>query len=351
MVSSLFGLGSEGNAEVRFVFQLLAWCLVSSVCYAQGFSMMRSDAIAREVLLVRDENDRPVPGAVVTGGLQTGDGLRDVQPFDGITDSNGVYVIQGKCTDRLRCDIRKDGYYDTEFLLANYASIRRREGGRWLPFGSENRVVLKKIVNPKVDGHRSVKHRIPTYGEWIGYDLEKADWVPPWGKGQAADVLTRFTIMVKDSLNWECGLELSFTNNPFAGAYMRKKDAGSLFTSAYSASTNASFQPYWEFRVGKKSGEKHVWRQLEKDSYLVFRTRTRIDEMGELVSAHYGRIDGVWKFFEAGEMQVGGVYFNIISNDVNLEDKVSFEEARLRERDRAWSRSVQRKKFRWWPWK
>lgn len=41
-----------------------------------------------------------------------------------------------------------------------------------------------------------------------------------------------------------------------------------------------------------------------KDEYLVFRIRAKVDDEGELVSAHYGRIMGELQYLEGG----GGWY-------------------------------------------
>ena len=58
---------------------------------------------------------------------------------------------------------------------------------------------------------------------------------------------------------------------------------------------------------------------LDNDSYLVFRTRTRIDDDGNLTSAHYGKILGRW-ISGAANMLLSDGCFNPKENDVSLED-------------------------------
>ena len=78
--------------------------------------------------------------------------------------------------------------------------------------------------------------------------------------------------------------------------------------------------------MDRTGAARRIWNQLDDDHYVVFRTRTKVNDRGELVSAHYGRIDGKWKFHELHRMKIKGIYFNAVSNDTNLEDKCSYDE-------------------------
>ena len=79
-------------------------------------------------------------------------------------------------------------------------------------------------------------------------------------------------------------------------------------------------------------GMKENDTRLDDKSYLVFRTRTEVDENGNLVSAHYGKIDGLWEFF--GSMRTASIQFNPTPNDTNLEDAKTAEYSRMRQRQR-----------------
>ena len=91
--------------------------------------------------------------------------------------------------------------------------------------------------------------------------------------------------------------------------------------------------------MDRTGAQKHVWDQLGNDEYLIFRTRTKVNEKGELLSAHYGKIDGEWKFHELHGMWIRGIYFNGMPNDTNLEDVYSFKDAMQRKRRREESHS------------
>ena len=109
----------------------------------------RYGAQAKECLLVVDQDGMPVADARIWGGLQTGDGYKDFIPIRGSTDTNGEYIVQGKCTNRIACQITKEGYYASEFVLPNYAYRHTFKDGKWIPYGSQHTVVLKKIINPQ----------------------------------------------------------------------------------------------------------------------------------------------------------------------------------------------------------
>ena len=294
----------------------------------------RYGAQAKECLRVLDQDGKPVEGARVWGGLQTGDGYNDFIPIRGLTDTNGEYVIQGKCTNRIRCDITKTGYYDSEFLVASYGYTHSVKDGIWQPYGTRTEITLKKIINPVATGRRYIDRKIPAYGEWIGYDFKEADWVSPWGKGKWSDAKIRFTSREVGAFDFGYKMELSFEHSPFAGVVRRKKNAFSRFPSVYNAVTNDVYKNVITFEVDKTGARKRIWDHLANDEYLIFRTRTKVNEKGVLVSAHYGRIDGEWKFYELHGMWVRGIYFNVVPNDTNLEDRDSFEDAMQRKHQR-----------------
>ena len=105
------------------VVVLSSMMVYSAFCgMAQDFSLSNArehGALARECLRVVDQDGRPVANAKVWGGVQTGGNLNDFIPISGTTNTNGEYIIQEKCTNRIRCDITKEGHYRSEFLSPN----------------------------------------------------------------------------------------------------------------------------------------------------------------------------------------------------------------------------------------
>ena len=112
-------------------------------------------------------------------------------------------------------------------------------------------------------------------------------------------------------------MEVSFTNNPYAGAYRLKEDKTSLLTTIFNADSNATCQA--EFSYVQEE-------YLDRDSYLVFRTRTRVDKDGNLIGAHYGTILGRW-LSDSEYMILSDGCFNPVENDVNIEDGICLRDA------------------------
>jgi hypothetical protein len=288
------------------------------------YNAMRQGAEVNIALRVVDSRGAPVPQARLHGGLQTGDGLDDFSSIEGQTDTNGIYTVSGICTHRLRCRISKPGYYPSECLMMFpvKGAVPQVLDGKWQPFGAPMTVVLKELRMPGrlcafPDSLRNC--RIPAFDEWLGFDFEHADWTTPYGKGHYRDVLLRFSAEEKSMTDYKYVMEVSFTNNPYAGAYMMKADLRSKLTTAYVADSNATFQTSFCFKSTQSPGRPRCIDILNRDSYLVFRTRTRVDEYGRLAGAHYGKILGRW-LSDTEFMILSDGCFNPVENDVNIED-------------------------------
>ncbi len=307
-------------------------------------------ALAKECLRIVDQDGVPVSGANLWGGLQTGDGYNDFTPIRGISDTNGEYVIEGKCTDRIRCDITLDGYYASEFELTDYGHTHSIGGGRWLPYGSKRKIVLNKILNPiPLCCHNSrTSFRIPVYNEWVGFDFERFDFVRPHGQGLEKDMMLRFALDNPSRDDYHMSMEVSFTNNPYAGIYELPRNKSSELESVYHADTNAFYQQSIAYRFDRCPGKvPRYTQQLTSQNYLVFRTRTMVDVEGKLVSAHYGKIYGDWNFVGPGGMSMARCIFNLTPNDTNLEDSDTAERSLKRQRSKTEPPYKKRQKALW----
>ena len=310
--------------------------VVSSMMVYSAFCGMAQDvflsnarkhgALARESLKVIDQDGRPVADAKVWGGVQTGGNLNDFIPISGTTNTNGEYIIQEKCTNRIRCDITKEGYYRSEFLLSNYGYTHAVKNGKWQPFGCVTTITLHRIAGlgklavPDGTGSDVGRYIIPTWDQWVGFDLEKFDWASPYGNGKHSDMLIRFAADIRNEyFDFKIAMDVSFTNNLFAGAYVCKKNSGSDFTWSECADTNKVFATGFNYVCERRPDGKRAKDILPEDSYMVFRTRTKVDDEGRLVSAHYGVISGAW-LFGSETMRIGDACFNSTVNDTMIED-------------------------------
>ena len=297
----------------------------------------RYGAQAKECLQVVDQDGMPVADARIWGGLQTGDGYKDFIPIRGSTDTNGEYIVQGKCTNRIRCDITLDGYYVSEFELTDYGHTHSIGGDKWLPHGSKTEIVLNKILNPMpLCCHNSrTLFKIPVYNEWVGFDFERFDFVRPYGQGQENDMMLRFALDNPARDDYHMTMEVSFTNNLYAGVYELARNKSSELESVYHADANAFYQQSLVYRFDRIPGKvSRYTQQLTSNNYLVFRTRTKVDAEGKLISAHYGKIYGDWNFVGPGGMSMELCVFNPTPNDTNLEDAYTAERSLKRQQSK-----------------
>ena len=169
--------------------------------------------------------------------------------------------------------------------------------------------------------------QVPVTNVWLGLDMESFKWVKPYGEGKHADMLLRFNSESENRYyaKWAT-MDVSFTNNSHAGFYILPKDVYSFMKSAYEADTNMTFHASRTFRMGRVPSEDDL---LDKNLYMVFRTRTKLDDEGKLVSAHYGKIYGPWSIWKNTSAQM--IFFNAIPNNTNLEDVHTYNESELLE--------------------
>lgn len=303
------------------------------------YNAITHGALVMEHIRVVDQDGLPVESAKIWGGLQTGDGYNDYASVDGYTNTNGEFMVKGKCTNFLSLRITKDGYYKTDFRFSYRATLAnpKVKDGKWQPYDSRRTIILKKIIDPQPmifqNGRTSFK--VPAYEEWVEFDCEKFDFVAPYGKGAAKDMLLRFTLKNPTPDDYHMTMEVSFTNNPYAGAYELDRTKMSEFESVYHADTNAVYRQYFVYRFDQSPVKTPEYTtQLKSDKYLVFRTRTKVDAEGQLVSSHYGKIYGDWSFVGPGGMSMAQFVFNPRPNDTNLEDEYTAEYSRKCQRQR-----------------
>lgn len=285
------------------------------------------------IYVVEDDLGRPVPDAKVHIWLGLENHKDCGKAYYDYTDSDGRYVLDGKTTGLVRYSFIKDGYYETVGELRLEGTEDKQNAvrdGKWQPYGECKRMVLKRVRNPIANPFHHGNFPVPAFGIWMGFDLERFDLCPPYGKGLHKDVLLRY-VFNKDPLvrgKIYASMEMSFTNNPHAGAYILKKDKWSDFQSCYVADTNNAFSiNTFKYEISRTREEIFKNEEFPEDSYIVFRTRTTVDRDGRLVSTHYGKIYGGWDYPRL--LHFGGTLFNSNPNDYNLEDEESGIRARL----------------------
>ena len=272
---------------------------------------------------ILDDEGNPVPDVQCRGWIRQFDAKGGGHSYSLVSDTNGVVTIAGKCSVSFTAFFTKSGFYMSHLepcLDADGTGSAIRDG-KWQPYGEMRTVVLKRIKNPVRlrDPDARCCHKYPESGEWVGFDLKIGDWVPPLGNGKCADMMVRYTREQRTDGYFK-SLDVSFTNCPYAGVYLMKKDLYSEMDSVYTALTNGEYVSSLRYEFERTATGNHMIGELGREQYLVFRIRTKVDCDGKLVSAHYGRIMGDWRYVDKGGMLLGPVFFNPTPNDTNLED-------------------------------
>jgi len=286
------------NLKISGKQLLLVFLLLLAGCRSWALSELGEaiyyGADTKVTFRIVDHHGKPIEDAKVRITLYRRSrltGNRKTVVLHELSDENGLVKIQGKTTAKFILWVRKDGYYETGYHYAlNDHPQPLLEDGRWLPWDSTVDVLLKPKLNPVSMYIKSIERKeIPLFGKPVGYDLEVADWVAPFGKGKVTDLSFTFTGYLEDY--WTGGSELVVSaSGPGAGIQILKKDMVSDFKSVYQAPLDG-YEKQIQFYEEQTKEEGFIRRkQLEDDEYLVFRTRTKVDEDGNLVEACYGKI-------------------------------------------------------------
>ena len=150
-----------------------------------------------------------------------------------------------------------------------------------------------------------------------GFDMKRFDWCPPYGKGEYADlqISTDYWRSKDDWFKVYDKTVITMTNS-LDGAYFADVDRFSAMRHPYEANTNAVFRREFVFEYDRRTGSVVKEVAMPKGKCLVFRTRTKVDDKGRLLSANYGIICETLDPFADLDLEV---IFNPVPNDLNLE--------------------------------
>jgi hypothetical protein len=227
--------------------------------------------------------------------------------FSGLTDSNGVFsASHHDGSENLAFQIEKMGYYSS---LVPYHMGRKYKPEIWNPTRT---ILLNKLIKPIPMYAKRIDAEPPDNGKPVGYDLVVGDWVGSYGKGINSDILFTREYNRRSLQDYDYKLTVSFPKGGdgiqvFPTPY--KNMEGSALRSPHEAPTNGYLSQIVKLNVSHP-GQKLIFDYDEKRIYL-FRVRTATNDLGNVVSAHYGKIYGDFMQFK--------YYLNPTPNDRNLE--------------------------------
>ena len=142
-----------------------------------------------ETIQIRLSDDSAVPLAgaevrVIFAGTLTDGSRDDVVRFT--TDERGYGRASGRAEFRTTVFVTKPGYYDLR--------VERVRAG----IDHDLALIMRPQRSPiplyarRIGQADAINAKFPKHGEWVGFDLEKADWMAPHGAGKTADILFRF---------------------------------------------------------------------------------------------------------------------------------------------------------------
>jgi hypothetical protein len=293
-------------------------CLTNGCAFGQLISSNKWTATIKVV----GEDSAPVVGAEVSVSYniqppQPDPNQKQYGEVKGLTDTNGILIASH--TDKslgLGVNVTKDGYYTSHTGYQFYFDDKRRNPTFTL--------TLKKIGKPIAMYARKVQIEIPETNKPIGFDLAESDWVSPYGKGKQADFIFQADRRWVSRKDFDCTTKLTFSK---AGDGLIPisipLDQGSELRMSAIAPTNG-YLPEISKSLSHTpaDGWKDDEREGNKEENYYFRVRTKIDDRGNIVSAHYGKIyedfaldpinsKTTWILFT--------YYFNSTPNDRNVE--------------------------------
>ena len=237
-----------------------------------------------------DSNGRPIEGAAIKARF-TGSNFKVER---GETDKKGLFTAEGKTTTFCNFGVSKEGYYMSGYSFEPMLVKGEIAFGRWQPWNPTIEVVMKEKRNPIPMYIGTFGHvKIPAYNKPVGYDLEKGDWVAPYGDGSIKDFIFVFKVSDKDANpwddHWRCSFELTFSNEKDGiQEYYEPEDNQSKYIWPYKA-PETGYQSKWSgFRIKVNDGP--IEKSYKEDRHYIFRVRTKVDNNGNIIDARYGKI-------------------------------------------------------------
>ena len=248
-----------------------------------------------------------------------------------LTDTNGIAVVSGRTGKAVSIRASKSGYYSSSDSVCFVSMGKGALDGKWQPWGLEKTIIVRPVRNPAAIQHivRGYKHT-KKLNEWLKFDLEYGDFLPPDGEGKVCDmeVLFDWNGRLGDQYSG-MGVKIRFPQDGYSGGYYADNVMCSDFKGVYAFSPNNELISEFSYSTVEErdSSTGALQRRREtlfdKTKCLVARIRCEVDPTsGKLLKFHCAQISDV-KF---GCNKAGAVFllksmFNPTPNDTNLEPK------------------------------
>ena len=227
---------------------------------------------------------------------------RDLDVKEKQTNQRGFTEDSDVINFHLALRVNKEGYYESSYSRSN--------NGTHLEKNQDHDVTvnLRKIIEPIPLYAKNWRLISPVLDKEVGYDFKVGDWVKPFGKGEKNDIFFKVNYSSRSSVDYDYKLEVSFPNE-VDGIQEFRGDVNSKLKSPHQAPSKG-YQPKWEQKMQRRPGESRKGNRDPLRNYWL-RVRSKVDDQGKLVSAHYVKIYGDFPDIK--------YYYNPTPNDRNLE--------------------------------
>jgi hypothetical protein len=274
--------------------------------------------LAKMTVRVISEQGEPISDATVAIRFREAVTFNKNAWSTGKTDSKGIYVSEGRHNDmRLNASVGKEGFYGsgTSWIVFNDIVL-----GKLQPWNPVAEVILRPIGNPVALYAKRVQTEIPVLERPCGYDLEKGDWVAPYGHGVMPDFIFTAQREYRSRNDYEIRVKLSFSNpkDGFVKTIFPEIGKDSAFRWEREAPQAGYEQPVLLREA--VHGNVFIDSFKEDDAYF-FRVRAVGDNSG-ITRGNYGKISGGLRLYGANSKTCilrFFYYFNPISQDRNIE--------------------------------
>ncbi len=243
-------------------------------------------------------------------------------PQSGLSDSKGDFSGEGFSDQLLPSGARKDGYYRSSSLGTTFTGSA---DGKLLPWNQTVELVMRPIGKPVALFARTGWFEIPATTAEVGFDLEAADWVAPYGKGNVADFIFLLSRRYASRTDVDVQADLRFRNPSDGIREVTLPDLGRQSHLQWEREAPADGY-ISSFSTSLKSNPKTGFQSTATEQQaFFFRVRSKVVN-GKLVSALYGKISGGFQITPDGPNTTSikmTYYLNPNSLDRNLEWDVS----------------------------
>lgn len=164
---------------------MMRWCICLNCIVLLSGDKAIADSFNKKTTVEVHVYDggQPLEGADVRLGFKRRFGIEEPDIKTMQVDANGFVQISSESSGQVSVTISKNGYYK------HYESLDLSEQIQQGDVSTNRTIELKRIVNPVPMYVKYVGEFVPEDNVPIGYDLEKGDWVAPFGKGVESDIL------------------------------------------------------------------------------------------------------------------------------------------------------------------